>query len=487
MRRAAWPSRAGRSDPGVYCAAHPPHPWSRRVLLRTPRRRHRGLLGRPRHQRIRVGARRVLRARPDHPRQIQDSFEHDTLIEAIAVELERDHDFVYVSDDRLVAAVNVSTVETRTSSRNSKSSSRTTKRTTRRTTRPGGRTLDYRRPRRRSIGGRTRLAEARPDDRARPDARRLLAEQDLHDIAVVHLVGLALRAQPPVLARLGHRPERDEVLVGDGLGADEPLARSVWIAPAASTAVEPSGIGQARTSSGPAVRNETSPSRRYDRAMTRSSPDSAIPSSSMNTAASSGSSSPSSISILADSAVDHRVLVLVARRDARDQRRCAPARSPSPTLSSTRTGFWVRNRKPRIAFSSSASSPRSRIGVPAWRPAWMRAQDDVLALGGFALGRRPVTAAGLQALEPPLGHREVGEHELQIETLEVAGRVDAARRDAGCDGSSNARTTWSRASESRSRARWSAGSSSVPTWPSVEAAGPAGPRTSRRRGRSSSA
>src|SRR5258705_388574 len=33
----------------------------------------------------------------------------------------------------------------------------------------------------------------------------------------------------------------------------KPLARSVWIAPAASTALEPSGIGQARTSSGPAV------------------------------------------------------------------------------------------------------------------------------------------------------------------------------------------------------------------------------------------
>lgn len=44
-------------------------------------------------------------------RKIQDSFEHDTLIESIAVELERDHDFVFVSDDRLIAAVNVSTVE----------------------------------------------------------------------------------------------------------------------------------------------------------------------------------------------------------------------------------------------------------------------------------------------------------------------------------------------------------------------------------------
>ncbi len=44
-------------------------------------------------------------------RRIADDFEEDTLIEAIAVELERSHDFVHVSDDRLVAAVNVSTDE----------------------------------------------------------------------------------------------------------------------------------------------------------------------------------------------------------------------------------------------------------------------------------------------------------------------------------------------------------------------------------------
>jgi hypothetical protein len=41
-------------------------------------------------------------------RRIQDTFAHDTLIEAIAVELERDHGFIYVSDDSLVASVNVS-------------------------------------------------------------------------------------------------------------------------------------------------------------------------------------------------------------------------------------------------------------------------------------------------------------------------------------------------------------------------------------------
>ena len=41
-------------------------------------------------------------------RRVQANYEHDTLIEAIADELERDHDFVTVTDDRLTAAVNVS-------------------------------------------------------------------------------------------------------------------------------------------------------------------------------------------------------------------------------------------------------------------------------------------------------------------------------------------------------------------------------------------
>ncbi len=41
--------------------------------------------------------------------RIQDSYEDDTLIEAIAVQLERDHGFVFVSDERLTAGVNVST------------------------------------------------------------------------------------------------------------------------------------------------------------------------------------------------------------------------------------------------------------------------------------------------------------------------------------------------------------------------------------------
>ena len=41
-------------------------------------------------------------------RRVIDSYEHDTLIEAIAEELERDYGFITISDDRLTAAVNVS-------------------------------------------------------------------------------------------------------------------------------------------------------------------------------------------------------------------------------------------------------------------------------------------------------------------------------------------------------------------------------------------
>ena len=54
--------------------------------------------------------------------------------------------------------------------------------------------------------------------------------------------------------------------------------------------------------------------------------------------------------------------------------------------------------------------------------------DDLLSLGGLALGRRAVTRARLEPLEPSLGHGEIGEEELEVEPLEVARRVDGALR-----------------------------------------------------------
>ena len=44
-------------------------------------------------------------------REVKDTYERDTLVEAIAVVLERDYGFVFVSDEALTAAVNVSTQE----------------------------------------------------------------------------------------------------------------------------------------------------------------------------------------------------------------------------------------------------------------------------------------------------------------------------------------------------------------------------------------
>ena len=43
--------------------------------------------------------------------QVQDTFEDDTLIEAIARELEREHGFTFISDDRLSASVHVSPID----------------------------------------------------------------------------------------------------------------------------------------------------------------------------------------------------------------------------------------------------------------------------------------------------------------------------------------------------------------------------------------
>jgi hypothetical protein len=44
-------------------------------------------------------------------RRVVDSFERDTLVQAIADELEREYGFIAINDDRLTAAVNVSREE----------------------------------------------------------------------------------------------------------------------------------------------------------------------------------------------------------------------------------------------------------------------------------------------------------------------------------------------------------------------------------------
>ena len=165
-------------------------------------------------ERIRMGARGVLRARPDDPPPGPGPATTTIpSIEAIAIELERDHGFIFVSDDSLVAAVNVSTrgsdnflaeleVDLADATRT------TTMMTTR--TRTASRRATSRRSTPTSTRTRTRLqlTSARPSR-----SSRSAAEQDLDDVAVADPVGLALGAQPAGLARLGHRAQRDQVLV----------------------------------------------------------------------------------------------------------------------------------------------------------------------------------------------------------------------------------------------------------------------------------
>ena len=129
-------------------------------------------------------------------RRVAAGFEEDTLIEAIAVELERSHGFVYVSDERLTAAVNVSTGRGRElPDRHERGRARGAGRRSRL---PG---------RLRGVRGRRRRPQ-RLTPAARP-RRPLLREEDLQDVPVADAVGLPLRAQLAVLARLGRGAERE--------------------------------------------------------------------------------------------------------------------------------------------------------------------------------------------------------------------------------------------------------------------------------------
>ena len=106
----------------------------------------------------------------------------------------------------------------------------------------------------------------------------------------------------------------------------------------------------------------------------------------------------------------------------------APATSPSPDVEQDQHGLLGQEPEAADGLRLVIVEPEvadRRAGLEALVDPL---QHDLLALGRFALGRGAVPAAALQALEPALGHREVGEHELEIELLEVAGGIDAPGR-----------------------------------------------------------
>ena len=104
-------------------------------------------------------------------REVQDAYDHDTLIEAIAIVLERDYGFVFVSDDRLVAAVNVSDRGERQLPRRARAiDDETTTMMTTTTTRTASRSGDY--PDRRPTPSSTRASRPPELSRQRRLGRR---------------------------------------------------------------------------------------------------------------------------------------------------------------------------------------------------------------------------------------------------------------------------------------------------------------------------
>ena len=96
-----------------------------------------------------------------------------------------------------------------------------------------------------------------PDDEKALRGFRFLTQKPV--LLLLNVGEGELAAATGLVAGIAARYDHHHALV-DALSARmKPRARSVWIAPAASTAVAPSGIGQARTSSGPAVRKLTRP------------------------------------------------------------------------------------------------------------------------------------------------------------------------------------------------------------------------------------
>ena len=88
--------------------------------------------------------------------------------------------------------------------------------------------------------------------------------------------------------------------------------------------------------------------------------------------------------------------------------------SPSPTFSSTSTGFSVRKRKPRMRFCSSSPFFEIADGLSLSQSRRQPSPARLLPFVLLALGRGAVTARCLQLLDALLHDREIGEHELEV-------------------------------------------------------------------------
>ena len=123
--------------------------------------------------------------------------------------------------------------------------------------------------------------------------------------------------------------------------------------------------------------------------------------------------------------IDHRVLVRVARDDALDE--CGGRREVALShVEQHEHGLLGQEAEPADRLRVVRVEPQiadRRAGLEALVDP---AQHDLFAPGRLAFRLCAVLAAALEALEPALGHREVGERELEIELLEIACGIDAA-------------------------------------------------------------
>ena len=129
----------------------------------------------------------------------------------------------------------------------------------------------------------------------------------------------------------------------------------------------------------------------------------------------------------AESASTIDVLVVVAARDPLDQRG-RRRQLPFPDVEQHEHGFLGQEPEAPDGLLLVGVEAEIADGLPGFEAFVQALEDDLLAFGRFALRGRPMAPAALQPFQPPLGHREIGEDELEIESFEVARRVDAAVR-----------------------------------------------------------
>ena len=230
----------------------------------------------------------------------------------------------------------------------------------------------------------------------------------------------------------------------------KPFARSVWMAPAASTAVI------RRESATPAPRRGRRSGTRSVRAAGRTARSRGRgrlghPELIHEDLRLLGVELPNLHLDLGRQRLDLRVVAMCVTGGEVGDDLMRAVRCPlSPMLSSTRTGFSVRKRKPRMRFCSSSPSSMSRIGLPSLAPR-SASEHCQLALVGLALGGVPVAPV----VESFSMRFSITDRSASTNSRSSCSRSrQASTEPSGCgtDGSSKARTTCSSSSAARSRA-----------------------------------